>query len=249
MDVVEVDGIGAKSNRVLGIDVLRHELRNMDIRMGVDCDGVDDDDDGNDDDDDDMDEYILLESQTNGARLIYTLSRVPPINTEVYCQLRVNGLYFFKVARSDEKLRYCESEIRSILRCVIFGYVFDCWPQESLLDLINQSPPIPTMQQSQRIIDYPLTLSLACQLLDHMFGNNFAQVTRHSLLNIYHEYESKWRYFKYGLSVRTPSVRDYLLLARFVNPTNDRYSNAVSFINANTTDDQVLYQSRMKIFS
>lgn len=249
VDDCEAVGIGASSKRVLGIEMLRQELRNADIRMVEDED--EDEDEEMDDEDiwDNMEEYILLESQTNGARLIYSLSRVPPISSEVYCRLRVNGLYFSKVARSDEKLRYCESDIRSVLRCVIFGYVFDCWPQESLLELINKSPLMPTMHQSTRIIDCPLTFALACQLVDYMFGDNFAQVTRHSLLNVYREYEYKWRYFKYGLSVRTPSVHDYILLARFVNPTYDRYSNVVSFINANTTDDQILYQSAIKIFA
>lgn len=196
----------------------------------------------------DEDAFVPLESQTNGARLIYSLMRVPPVDCEIYCRLHSSGLYFAKVARSDEKLRYRESDVSAIIRCVVYGYVFDSWPRESLLELINASPEKPTMSpiSGKR---RKLTLPIACRLVDELFGDGFAQVTRHSLLRVYRTYENEWRYHAYGLRVTGPSVRDYLLLARFVNPTCDRYSSPVVFINCNTTDDRVPFQSSVKIFA
>lgn len=202
----------------------------------------------NDNDDDPRRESIFLESQTNGARLIYSLSRVPPVeSSEVYCKLRRNGLYFAKIARSDEKLRYRENDIRSVIRCVLYGYVFGSWPCESLLELINESPAVPSMTPIDRAEIKPLTLRIACDLLDWLFGVNFARVTRHSLLVVCEEYAHHWRYYAYGGHVKSPTVFDYVLLARFVNPTHDRYSEHILFVNNNTTDYRIPLQNSVKL--
>jgi hypothetical protein len=54
-----------------------------------------------------------------------------------YCRLNSNGFYFSKQARSDEKIRFSEQDIFSIVRTVAFIYVFNVTPDYSILDIIN----------------------------------------------------------------------------------------------------------------
>lgn len=54
-----------------------------------------------------------------------------------YCRLNSNGFYFSKQARSDEKIRFTEQDIFSIVRTVAFIYVFNVTPDYSILDIIN----------------------------------------------------------------------------------------------------------------
>lgn len=185
--------------------------------------------------------------QSNGARLIYTLGDRPPTTHNTYCLLN-NGYYFMKEARSDEKLRYTESEIRGIVRTVTFMYVFDDGPCESMLELINTGEPYTRRRHDP--IDRPnelLDVNTMIELLDRLFGNGFSVVARHSVTQVYTEYMYDWRYYLYGQTVRAPSTDDFVRVSRFVNVPSCRYSSATDFINDNVTDRRVPLQNNEKI--
>lgn len=185
--------------------------------------------------------------QSNGARLIYTLNDKPPKSHNTYCLLN-NGYYFMKEARSDEKLRYTESEIRSIVRTVTFMYVFDNGPIESILELINSGEEY-TVRRAADQIDRlnELDVNVMVELLDSLFGEGFSVVARHSVTHVYTEYMYDWRYYLYGKSVPMPSTNDFIRVSRFVNVPSCRYSSATDFINDNVTDRRVPLQNNEKI--
>lgn len=184
--------------------------------------------------------------QSNGARLIYTLGDRPPTTHNTYCLLN-NGYYFMKEARSDEKLRYTESEIRSIVRTVTYMYVFDNGPVESILELINAGEPY-TARRTAELMNRPneLDVNSMIDLLDRLFGNGFSVVARHSVTHVYTEYMYDWRYYLYGQSVPMPSTYDFVRVSRFVNVPSCRYSSATDFINDNVTDRRVPLQNNEK---
>lgn len=125
--------------------------------------------------------------QSNGARLIYTLGDKPPTTHNTYCLLN-NGYYFMKEARSDEKLRYTESEIRGIVRTVIFMYVFDNGPQESMLELINTGEPYTPRRTADEMTQLnELDVDTMVDLLDRLFGVGFSVVARHAVTHVYTE--------------------------------------------------------------
>lgn len=182
--------------------------------------------------------------QSNGARLIYTISEKKPIDYDS-CQL-TNGYYFSKEPRSDEKLRYTETDITSIIRVVLFTYVFNVSPYESLLDLVNN------YDNDYVTIDEPkianeLSLEIASTLLDKLFGHKFSTITKHSFVKIYNEYMTTWRYYLYGKTISIPSISDYLKLARFMNIPLSRYTNATTFINKNFNDHKIKLQGLVKM--
>lgn len=185
--------------------------------------------------------------QSNGARLIYTLNDRPPTVHNTYCLLK-NGYYFMKEARSDEKLRYTESEIRSIVRTVTFMYVFDNGPRESMLELINSGEPYTARRsalETNRLNE--LDVNSLAELLDRLFGTGFSVVARHSVTHVYTEYMYDWRYYLYGQSVSMPSTDDFVRVSRFVNVPSCRYSSSTDFINDNVTDHRVPLQNNEKM--
>lgn len=152
-----------------------------------------------------------------------------------------------KEARSDEKLRYTESEIRSIVRTVTYMYVFDNGPIESILELINAGEPY-TARRTAELMNRPneLDVNSMIDLLDGLFGKGFSVVARHSFTHVYTEYMYDWRYYLYGQSVPMPSTYDFVRVSRFVNVPSCRYSSATDFINDNVTDRRVPLQNNEK---
>ena len=187
--------------------------------------------------------------QSNGVRSIYTISEYEPkIKTCKFAKL-INGLYFYKVARSDELLRYTETDVRTIIRVILFTYVFSISPDESIIELINTGTFTDGVDKENlnSIVCQELTLEIANYILDATLGENFSSVAKHSVALVFEEYMTRWRYFQMGCSVSTPSADDYIRLFRFVNVPLVGYTPATKFINYNTHDHKILLQGTVKV--
>lgn len=182
--------------------------------------------------------------QANGVRLIYTISHKKPIDYDC-CKL-TNGYYISKEPRSDEKLRFTESDITAIIRVVLFTYVFNVSPQESLLDLVNNDNNEYVTMNEPKIVK-ELSLDIASTLLDTLFGYQFSTITRHSLVKVYNEYMTTWRYYLYGTAITTPSISDYLKLSRFINIPLSHHTKATTFLIKNFNDHKIKLQGLVKM--
>jgi hypothetical protein len=184
---------------------------------------------------------------SNGVRLIYTISENEPTSTKKFAKL-VNGLYLYKVSRTDELLRYTETDMKKIVRVILFTYVFRISPNESIMDLINTGKfdsPI-NEEELDRITCQELTSEIANYVLDSTLGANFSTVAKFSVVSVMNEYMTKWRYFVVGCPVSAPSVDDYIRLFRFVNVPLAFYTPATKFINTNMTDHKIPLQGTTK---
>lgn len=182
--------------------------------------------------------------QSNNMRLIYTMFRDKP-NT-LCCKLH-NGFYLAKVSRSDDLLRFTETDMHSIVRSVLFMYAFEVSPRDSMLDMIN------TGQSMQIKIDdieitrpKLLTARIIRYVLDTLFGKNFTMITRHAVSKVMLEYMREWRYFVVGTPIRVPSANDFIKIYRFANVVSPRYSDVTHFINTNLDDHKVFLQTAVK---
>lgn len=183
--------------------------------------------------------------QPNSVRLIYTLLSLRPTGIP-HCELS-NGFYLAKVARSDERLRFTETDMSSIVRTILFMYAFDVTPKDSMLDMINHgSMSEITHRDIRRRTPKPLSLSTARRLLDSLFGEHFATVVRRAVYRTLCEYMREWRYFGVGIAIRVPSVNDFIKIYRFVNIISPKYSDATNFINNNVRDNKVCLQTAKK---
>lgn len=161
------------------------------------------------------------------------------------CQLRHSGFYITKEARSDEKLRYTETDIRTLVRTVIFMYVFDIQICDSLTDIVNSGAINIAIKDSKIITN--LTLEIMTQLIDLLFGDNFSTIAKIAIAATFEEYQIHWKYFPYGASAITlPTAGDIIKLARFVNVTTPYYSPATLFITNNSNDHKIPLQSNIK---
>lgn len=214
--------------------------------------------------------------QSNSARFIYTLSAIEPndvleenksqtsiletkttcdgISTTLpmsnsiqrrYCKLNSN-YYLLKAPRSDEKIRYTESDMYSIVRTVLFMYCYEMSPNESLNEIINTGEISFDFNQTPNYIK-TLNMSIMIQLLDSLFGNNFSYVVGRVLIKCLDEYNHSWRFYPYMSKIILPSARDFVKLARFMNITTFKYSKVTQFILNNSMDHKVPLQNNIKL--
>lgn len=185
---------------------------------------------------------------SNGVRSIYTISEHEPKNTTGAFAKLINGLYFYKVARSDELMRYTETDVRTIIRVILFVYVFSISPNESIIELINTGTFSRWIEEEDidQIVCQELTLEIASYILDATLGENFSTVAKHSVALVFEEYMLRWRYFQTGYSVNAPSADDYIRVFRFVNVPLATYTPATRFVNTNTHDHRILLQGTVK---
>lgn len=162
------------------------------------------------------------------------------------CILDSNRFWFSKEARSDEKVRFTESDMYDIIRTVLFLYVFDTQPDQTMVEIVN----IGEVSFPNCHIDNmrELTISIAADLLDTLFGRNFATITSRALVKCYTEYEMTWRYatFSRQSQILAPSALDLRKLCMFVNVTSPVYSRPTQFINNNTMDNKIPLQTNYK---
>lgn len=225
----------------------------------------------------------MYNTQTNGARFIYTLSECVTENADAtrelaelrtqksgcnsdenenttvnvhtpalrpktkklereWCRLK-NGYCLTKEARSDEKVRYTETDMHSIVRTVLFIHVFRLGPNETLLELVNTGE---VTYPSVDVQPLELDLNTACELLDGLFGVNFSRVVRRVVLSVYHEYQYSWMYYPFYSKLSTPSARDIIKLCRFMNASTSHYSNPTTFVVNNCFDHKDDLQNQLK---
>lgn len=195
--------------------------------------------------------FVLPQNQHNGTRLNYIMSERRPVseNVTVHCRLRGNGFYFFRATRTDGQLRYSETQMRSLVRTVLFLHVFSASPRESMIELLVDGAHA-THVRDRRIVRADIGISDVIRLMDDTFGDGFSSVARNAVIGAYNEYATRWRYHCVGaVDVRTPHALDYAFLNKFANASQTRHSDAVQFVNDNTTDRRVLLQGNVKILS
>lgn len=186
--------------------------------------------------------------QANSVRLIYTMSRTRP-KTLLHCHL-VNGFYFSKIPRTDERLRFVEREMQSIIRTVLFMYVFETGTKTELIDLINRGEELHEIsEQDMRKTPKPLSVRVASHVLDQLFGRNFSVIVRRLVRIVVMEYMEVWRYYNVGVSVKYPSVQDFVKIYRFINVVAPTYSTPTMFINTNVHDRKIPLQNARKILN
>lgn len=184
--------------------------------------------------------------QANSARFIYTISSTKPISSGIpYCHLK-NGFYFTKEARSDEKVRYTETDMENIIRTVLFIYVFEMSTENSLLDIVNSGEVSYDLDRTIELKNH-LSMRRISEILNMLFGNGFSFIVRRAIYKCFGEYTKTWSKYPYVESIALPSALDILKLARFVNAPLSRYTNPTRFILTNTTDFRVKLQNKVKV--
>ncbi|ATY70245.1 GrBNV gp61-like protein [Tomelloso virus] len=180
--------------------------------------------------------------QSNSARFIYTLNYKENQNKSNQCRLK-SGLYFSKESRSDEKIRYTETDMYSIMRTILFLYTFRVSPNESLLEIVNTGQ-VNYHFGSPVVVD--LDLHGLIGLYDTIFGKNFSNVTSRVLNKCFNEYATIWQYFPYENSIKCPSASDFINCAKFVNACVAEYAPCEKFITTNGTDHKIPLQQAIK---
>lgn len=204
-----------------------------------------------DDDDDNM-----YDVQSNKARFIYTISLAASKATDTASEAStvrlVNGFYFSKVTRSDEKLIYTEHDMTSILRTVLCMHVFRITPRESIQDIVYSG--LVTFADDDdgggvtplTVYEPDLSVERIVDIVDSLLGKSFCSVVARPLANVYSEYKHEWRYYAFGRPVALPSAADFVRLYRFVNAPNYRLSAATRFVVSNGDDHKIPLQNRIK---
>lgn len=188
--------------------------------------------------------------QANSARFIYTISSTKPSLDPKYenipfCHLK-NGFYFTKEARSDEKVRYTETDMESIIRTVLFIYVFEVSTEDSLLEIINSGEVTYNLDGPIEIKNN-LSMRRINEILNMLFGYGFSFIVRRVIYKCFNEYTNVWSKYPYVDSIKLPSAMDYLKLVRFVNAPLSRYTHPTNFILNNTYDFKIKLQNNVKI--
>lgn len=194
--------------------------------------------------DNNANESTVHTEQPNSVRLIYTLSRHPPKYR--YCLLKT-GFYLAKVPRSDELMRFTETDMFAIVRTMLFVHVFGVTATDPMLDMINSGHMRDIANETLFAqTPKPLTVKLACAILDSLFGENFSTIVRRPVRRVMLEYTQIWRYFKVGVTISLPSTSDFIKIYRFGNVISPEYSDATAFVNNNLLDHKVFLQGAVK---
>ena len=167
-----------------------------------------------------------MDVQANSARFTYTLHLNEPtqLSETLYCQLKESGLFFSKEVSSFEKTKYSETEVASIVRCILFVFVFKKAPCRHRFELCqNENLDFPSILQG-------LTITDLVNALDSVMGEGFGRVTKTAVEKIYLEYINCWRYYPCGMDVCVPSEFEFDILIRFVLTTTPHHNDATIFI-------------------
>lgn len=108
----------------------------------------------------------------------------------IICQLK-NGFYFTKEPRSDEKIRFTETDMTSIVRTILFTYCFNIKPMQSILQIVTFGDVDYNFKKLR--LKHKLTPTTIIALLDMLFGDGFAIIVKRPILTVYKEYMTSWR--------------------------------------------------------
>lgn len=188
---------------------------------------------------------ITYNEQSNKTRYIYTLTEYAPESGKPSCHL-INDLYISKASRSDERVVITESSMVAMVRTLLFMYVFQTLPEESMYDIVYSGEVNHNLNKKRRAIE-DLTLSEFVRELDNFFGKNFSKVVRRPVTLVYYEYLSKIRYFNYGENVKSPSAEDYVDLYRFIKSPVSNLTPLTEFVlSFDNSDYKTPLQQRIK---
>lgn len=182
--------------------------------------------------------------QSNSARFIYTLNYIHNENNTAQCLLK-NGFYFSKESRSDEKIRFTETDMYSIVRTILFMHVFNISPNEDIVEIINTGSVSHTIGDELMVTS--MSLSDMVELLDTMLGEGFSSVSKRVINKCFNEYTICWKYYTCNASIKLPSAADYVNLSKFVNISSCTYGDCERFITTNSTDHKVPLQQTIKM--
>lgn len=170
----------------------------------------------------------MFNTQSNKARFIYTLS----VDKKPNSIRLTNKLYFSKEARSDEKLRFTESEITSILRTLCFTFTFTIIPQNSVIEIINSGDVVYTPISWSKLNETTdISINEFIRICDGVLGKGFTTIAQRPFQLVYKEYHTVWRFaFSCNQTIYTPSAYDFLLLRQFININSTEYSESEKFI-------------------
>ncbi|AUQ43993.1 putative gp61-like protein [Esparto virus] len=183
--------------------------------------------------------HLLPSTTASAIQISSNILRQP------YCKLK-NGFYLTKVARSDEKIRYTETDMYSMVRTVLFIHCYGITPMESLTQIINTGEITFECDDFPNQLRQNLTLGIAVQLLDMLFGDGFSTVVSRMVIKCMQEYNCVWRYYPYNSRITCPSALDFIKLARFINTSTFQYSKSTQFMLNNTCDHRIPLQNTIK---
>lgn len=185
------------------------------------------------------------QNEHNGTRLIYTLLVHEPTNNERFALLH-NGYYLTRTTRSDEKLRFTEGNLRSMVECIIFMSLLNTSPENSIGEL---SMTANSIKYSNVIPDFTfndgVSLCDFCDLLDRLFGVGFSLIARRTISAVWRQWLTKYRYMS-CMRIKGPSPMDYLVLFKFLNVTSPNLSDTTKLITFNSYDGKIFLQNAVK---
>lgn len=189
-------------------------------------------------------------TQANSARYIYTLHETLETvrKGEPYCKLR-NSPHFYltKEARSDEKIRFTENYMTSVVRTILFMHAFDTVPENPIDDILYKGVVWYADTAPTELVN-PLHSLVECALiLDTLLGEGFSTVCRRPLSEVYNRcWAKEWKYSDYYKQVQMPSALDYVRLIRLVNVTYASHTDCTMFATRNATDLNIKLQQNCK---
>lgn len=161
--------------------------------------------------------------------------------------MKASKFYFSKESRSDEKIRYTETDMYSIVRTILFMHAFQIAPNESIVEIINTGQVSHCEMAPNGSVVADLSVQTIVELLDSMFGAGFATVVKRVAGKCYTEYSTVWKFYPYISNIKCPSASDYINLYRFVNASTCEYSACERFITTNTSDHKIPLQENKKL--
>lgn len=190
-------------------------------------------------------------TQANAARYIYTLHETLKTvrKGDPYCKLR-NPPHFYltKEARSDEKVRFTESYMTSVIRTVLFFHAFNTFPENSTVDILYNGVVWYAEDVPIELVN-PLNSLVECaRILDILLGEGFSTVCRRPLSEVYNRcWAAEWKYSNYDTQVQMPSALDCVRLIRLVNVTYASHTDCTMFVTRNAYDFKIKLQQNCKI--
>lgn len=189
--------------------------------------------------------------QANSARYIYTLHEgLDAIRGgEIFCKLRnAQDFYLTKETRSDEKVRFTEDYMTSVVRTVLFTHAYDIVPDNSMDDILKTGL-VRFGDTGPRKLVNPLHSILECiNILDTLLGEHFSRLCSRPVSQIYNSSVfHEWNLSNYFTLVQYPSALDYVRLFRLVNVPYTSHTDCTMFVTRNATDFNIRLQQNCKI--
>lgn len=182
----------------------------------------------------------MFNIHANSARYIYTLSTN---STNINQVKLINGYFFNREPKSDEKLLYTETDIYSFIKTIMTMILFQMFPKQPINEIIY----IGEVTFNDAIYEQTdLTFKECIETLDLLFGTGFSKIATKPITKFYHYYKTHLQFAIYGKLCEIPSAKDLISLYRFLNTSNPTYSPATCFIINNSNANKIQLQQKIK---